>query len=144
MSSTSTTNKEKWEIVAGFSFLKNTGHGFDGCDTVTLYDYLIHYEDCAIRRNIDEEKRLRCFVYDMKYGAYVYDLLKKDQKRTWPKFKQNLLEAYKKEEQVRMSWSVPRYSQQRRDVQPIKSKDINDTNFKSLTKVEPAKSEDFN
>ena len=104
--------KKEWETVANSSFLENKGHGFDGCDTVRLYDYLIYYEETAIKRNIDEEKRLRWFVYHMKYGAYVYHRLKEDQKRTWPEFKQNLLEAYKQEEQVRMSWSVPRYSQQ--------------------------------
>ena len=43
-----------------------------------------------------------------------------------------------------MSWSVPRYFQQKRDVQPIKSENIKDTNLKSETKVEPAKFEDFN
>ena len=32
-----------------------------------------------------------------------------------------------------MSWSVHSYSQQKRDVQPIKSEDIGDTNFKSET-----------
>ena len=136
--------KKEWETVANQSFLENKGHGFDGCDTVRLYDYLIYYEECAIRKNIDEEKRISWFVKYMKYGVYVYDRLKDDQKRTWAEFKQNLLEAYKKEEQVRMSWSVPRYSQQKRVVQPIKFENINDTNLKSETKVEHAKSEDFN
>ena len=63
------------------------GHGFGGCDTVRLYDYLIYYEECAIRKNIDEEKRISWFVKYMKYKVYVYDRLKDDQKRTWAEFK---------------------------------------------------------
>ena len=43
-----------------------------------------------------------------------------------------------------MSWSVPRYSQQKREVHPIKFEDINNTNFKAETKVELVKFEDFN
>ena len=120
MSSVSTLIAEKWETVANAKFLENKGQSFDGCDTVRLYDYLIYYEDVAIRRNIDEDKRIRWFVYHMKYGAYVYYRLKEDQKRTWSEFKQNLLEAYKQEEQTRMSWSVPRYSQPKHDVNFIK------------------------
>ena len=58
MTSVWSTEVKKWETVANVSFLENKCHGFDGCDIVRLYDYLIYYEECAIRKNIDEEKRI--------------------------------------------------------------------------------------
>ena len=52
------TIDKKWETVANVSFLENKGHGFDGSDTVRLYDYFIYYGECAIRKNIDESNVL--------------------------------------------------------------------------------------
>ena len=125
MSSASETVNEKWEYIAKVKFLQNNGYSFDGCDTVRLYDYLNYYEQQAITNNFDESKRIRWFGHHMSVGSHVYYQLNEDQKRTWTEFKQNLLEAYKKHDQVRMSWSVPRYSQQKRDVEPVKSEDFN-------------------
>ena len=96
MSSASTTTNDEWEAIANVKFLENKGYGFDGCDTVRLYDYLIYYEQTAIRRNFDENKRIQWFVHHMSFGSHVYYQLKEDQKRTWTEFKQNKLEAYKK------------------------------------------------
>lgn len=122
MPSASSSKIVKWEDMGLTKFLHGKDRGFDGCDTVRLYDYLIYYEQSAIKYNVDEEKRIRWFVHLMIYGAYVYDRLRDDQKRTWTEFKQNLLEEYKKEEQVRMSWSVPRYAQQKRMFEREQSK----------------------
>ena len=131
MSSASETVNEKWEPIGNVKFLQNNGYSFDGCDTVRLYDYLIYYEQQALKHNFDENKRIRWFVYHMCYGSHVYYQLKDDQKRSWAEFKQNLLEAYKQHEQVRMSWSVPRYIRHERNVKPIISQDSGESNFNS-------------
>ena len=95
-----------YETVVLEKFLENKGHGFDGCDAVRLYDYLIRYEEASIGKNIEDVKRILWFVWHMYAGSYVYYRLKEDQKRTWAEFKQNLLEEYKKEEQIRMSCAI--------------------------------------
>ena len=57
--------------MANVSFVENKGYGFDECDTVRLYDYLIYYEEIVIKMNIDEEKLICWLVYHTKDGAYV-------------------------------------------------------------------------
>ena len=120
-------------------FLEHKGQGFDGCDAVRLFDYMIYYEDNARNKNIDEQKQIRLFVNHMKYGSYVYHRLTEDQKRTWTEFKQNLLEEYKKEETMRMSWSVPRYPPQKRELPDVKVRDDHNSSCKT-EKPEPSTS----
>ena len=96
MSSSSKTENEKWETIALVKFLENKGYGFDGCDTARLYDYLIYYEQTAIKKNFDENKRIQWFGHHMSFGSHIYYQLKDNQNRTWTEFKQNLLEPYKK------------------------------------------------
>lgn len=98
----SATLNEKYETIAIVKFLEK-GYSFDGCDTVRLYDYLIYYEQQAIIKNIDDEKRIKWFGHHMVYGSHVIYQLKDEQKQTWTEFKQNLLEAYKRHDEVRMS-----------------------------------------
>ena len=114
------------EKTSAAKFLESKGQNFDGCDTVRLYDYLIYYEQRMIKLSIATDNWIPWFSYHMSFGGYVFNRLTEEQKRTWTEFKQNLLEAYKKEEEVRMSWSVPRYPPQKRN-SDLKSKETSDS-----------------